>query len=105
MLAIIKTGGKQYKVKAGAKIKVEKLPGAEGGEVKFPYVLLIAEEDGTNLRIGKPEVAGVSVSGKVLKQARTKKIDVIKYKRKVRYRRQRGHRQYYTEVLIEKISA
>ena len=104
MLAIIKTGGKQYKVKVGSKIRVEKLEAAVGAEYKFPAVLLISEDDGAGLRAGKPEIAGASVSGKVVKQARTKKIDVIKYKPKVRYRRKHGHRQFYTEVMVEKIA-
>lgn len=108
MIAVIKTGGKQYLVKAGQKIRVEKIAAPEGQSVAFSPVLLLAEDSpagGGDVKIGKPELKDSSVIGKVLKQGRAKKIDVIKYKRKVRYRRQRGHKQYFSEVLIEKISA
>ena len=103
MLAIIKTGGKQYKVKVGAKIRVEKLEAAEGEEVKFSSVLLMAQEDGTRLQLGRPEIADAAVAGKILQQARAKKIDVIKYKQKSRYFKKYGHRQPYFEIKIDSI--
>lgn len=105
MLAIIKTGGKQYKVKEGARLKVEKLPGAPNDKIIFNDVLLVADESGDNVKIGTPLVAGAKVEAAVLRQDRAKKITVIKYKRKIRYRRKLGHRQPFTEVRIDKIAA
>lgn len=100
-LAIIKTGGKQYLVKKGDKIKVEKLPGKEDSVVKFD-TLLITDEKGSNVEIGKPLLKS-KVEAKILKQDRDKKILVVKYKSKTRYRRRVGHRQPYSLVQIEKI--
>ena len=99
--AVIKTGGKQYLVKEGEKIKIEKIEKKEGEEVEFKEVLFL-EKDG-KIKIGKPLVEGAKVVGKVLKQGRSKKIIVFKYKPKTRYRKKKGHRQPFTEVLIEKI--
>lgn len=110
MLAIIKTGGKQYKVAPGQKIKIEKLEGKEGGRVAFD-VLLTAEERGANtrknadIRIGQPKVEGAKVTAKILKQDRADKITIFKYKPKKRYQVKRGHRQPYTLVEIENIEA
>ena len=101
-LAVIKTGGKQYKVKEGQIIKVEKLPVEQGKEVVFDDVFLVA--DGDKVQVGTPIVSGVKVVGKVVEHARDKKIMVIKYKAKVRYRRKVGHRQHFTKVQIEKIA-
>lgn len=103
MYAIIETGGKQYKVEEGRFIKVEKLDAGEGEEVVFDRVLLVAGDEG--VQVGKPTVEGAKVTGKVLEQAKDKKIIVFKYKPKKRYRRKYGHRQPYTKVLIEKIEA
>jgi len=103
MFAVIKTGGKQYKVKEGDKLKVEKLEAEEGSIVDFDEVLLVSDENGEDLKIGAPRVEGAKVTAKVLEQGRAKKIDVIKYKRKIRYRKKYGHRQHFTEVQIEKI--
>ena len=100
-LAIIKTGGKQYLVKAGDKVKVEKLPGKEGSAVKFD-TLLTTDDKGTKVEIGKPFLKS-RVEGKILEQDREKKVTVIKYKSKIRYRRKIGHRQPYSLVQIEKI--
>lgn len=105
MFAVIKTGGKQYRVKEGDKVKIEKLDVEKGKKVDFDEVLLVADDKGEDLKVGTPIVEGAKVSAKVLEQGRAKKIDVIKYKRKVRYRRKYGHRQLFTEVLIEKIAA
>jgi len=100
-LAIIKTGGKQYLVKKGDKIRVEKLSGQEGGLVKFDTILK-TDEKGTKVEIGKPWLP-TKVEAKILKQARADKILVVKYKSKIRYRRRVGHRQPYSLVQIEKI--
>ena len=99
-LAIIQTGGKQYKVQEGKKIRIEKLEGVLGSPVAFQEVLLTSDEDGKNVRIGTPHVEGAAVKGTITKQGRLKKITVIKFKRKVRYRRKRGHRQHFTEIEI-----
>ena len=101
MLAIIKTGGKQYKISKGDKIKVEKLDAKEGDEVIFGDVLLVEKNKKTE--IGKPLIKGVQVKGKVLKQARAKKVEIVKHKAKKRYNLKKGHRQYYTEVEIVEI--
>jgi len=101
-IAIIKTGGKQYKVAEGQTLKVEKLAVEEGKGIVFDEVLLVA--DGADVKVGMPTVSGAKVTGKVLEQGRDKKITVIKYKAKVRYRRKKGHRQPYSAVKIEKIS-
>ncbi|MCD6429176.1 50S ribosomal protein L21 [bacterium] len=101
MLAVIKTGGKQYLVKPGDKIKVEKLPKKEGEEIIFDQVLLI--EDGKNVKIGKPLVENAKVKGKILEQGKGAKIIVFKYKAKKRYKKKMGHRQLYTLVEITEI--
>ena len=98
MLAVIKTGGKQYIVFPGQKIKIEKLEEKEGKEITFHEVLLLEKQ--RKLEIGTPFVKGVKVIGKVLKQGRGKKIIVFKYKAKKRYKKKMGHRQSYTEVEI-----
>ena len=101
MLAIIKTGGKQYKISKGDKVKVEKLDAKEGDEVIFDSVLLVEKNKKTE--IGKPLVKGEQVKGKVLKQARAKKVEIVKHKAKKRYNLKKGHKQYYTEVEIMEI--
>ncbi len=101
--AIIKTGGKQYKVAEGQKLIIEKLPVAESGQVVFDDVLMVSEGD--NVKIGTPKVEGATVTAKVNKQGRARKIIVFKYRAKKRYSKKAGHRQHFTEVQIEKISA
>jgi len=101
MLAIIKTGGKQYFVKPGDKIKIEKVKEKEGKEITFKEVLLV--EKNKKLEIGTPLVKGAKVIGKVLSQGKGKKIIILKYKPKTRYKKKMGHRQLYTEVEITKI--
>ena len=101
-IAIIKTGGKQYKVKEGDKIKIEKLEGKDNSKVSFD-TLLIATSDGKELSLGKPEL-GKKVEGKLIAQGRDKKVSVIKFKNKTRYLRNKGHHQLYTEVEITKIA-
>ena len=102
-IAVIQTGGKQYIVKDGTVLKVEKLAGEQGGKVVFDRVLLVGEEGG-EVRIGTPTVSGAKVEAVILEQGRAPKVTVIKYKRKVRYKRKRGHRQHFTKVRIEKIA-
>lgn len=105
MIAVIKTGGKQYKVKEGDTVRVEKLPVAEGKPVSFEEVLLIASEDGATAQFGASTLKEAKVEAKVVKQGRAKKILVRKFKAKVRYSRTYGHRQPFTEVQITKIVA
>jgi len=100
--AVIKTGGKQYRVKEGDVLFVEKLPGEASDTVKFSEVLAVVEDEGT-YTFGTPFVAGASVTAKVIKQGKAKKIRVFKMKPKKNYRRTYGHRQPYTQVQIEKI--
>lgn len=102
MFAIIRTGGKQYRVSPGQKLKIEKLDAGEGAAVHFSDVLLLA--DGEKIQIGTPLVRGARVDAKVLEQGREKKKIVFKYHRKTRYRKKKGHRQPYTEIEITKIS-
>lgn len=107
-IAVIKTGGKQYKVKPGQTIKVEKLntdvglPVQTGKKIKFD-ALIIATTDGKDVKLGQPSL-GKKVEGKVVEQGRDKKISVIKYKNKTRYLRNKGHRQPFTKVEIVKIA-
>jgi len=101
MLAIIKTGGKQYKVKIGDKIQVEKLEGEIGDKIEFSEVLFLGDEK--NVKIGTPVVSGAKVEGKILKTEKGKKVTGIKFKAKKRYRVKFGHRQIMTEVEITKV--
>lgn len=103
-LAVIKTGGKQYKVREDDTLKIEKLNKKEGEEVIFEDILLFADTDKNILKVGNPYVKGVSVKAKVLKNAKTKKGIAFKYKPKVRYRKKIGHRQPFTEIKITSIS-
>lgn len=103
MLAVIKTGGKQYIVSPGQKIKIEKLDKKEGSEITFDEVLVL--EKGKKVEIGTPLIEGAKVTGKVLSQGKAKKVIVFKYKSKKRYKRKKGHRQPFTEVEITKIVA
>ncbi len=101
MFAVIKTGGKQYIVEPGTKLKIEKLDAKEEKEIKFSEVLLL--EKNRKLEIGTPLIKGAKVIGKVLKQGKAKKVIIFKYKAKKRYRKKTGHRQLFTEVEITKI--
>ncbi|MDO8592761.1 MAG: 50S ribosomal protein L21 [bacterium] len=98
-IAIIKTGGKQYKVAEGQSLKIEKIAAEAGAILKFPALL---KADGENLELGKPAL-GEIVEGKILEQGRAKKVHVIKFKNKTRYKKNVGHRQPYTKVEITKI--
>jgi len=102
MLAVIKTGGKQYLVSPGQKIKIEKVDKKEGEEIVFSDVLLLEKQN--HLEMGSPFVKGAKVIGRVLKQGRAKKIIVFKYKSKTRHKKKKGHRQPYTEVEVLEIS-
>jgi large subunit ribosomal protein L21 len=102
MYAVIETGGKQYKVAPGQKLKIEKLAVNEGDSVTFDQILLVSSEAG--IKIGTPLVSGAQVSAKVLTQGRHKKIKIIKFRRRKHYDRQYGHRQDFTEVEITAIS-
>lgn len=97
-IAVIKTGGKQYKVKPGQVLKVELLNKKEGETVKFE-TLLMADSDGKNVEIGKPTL-GEKVTGKIVENGKDKKTTVVKYKNKTRYLRTKGHRQNYSKVEI-----
>jgi large subunit ribosomal protein L21 len=102
MYAIIETGGKQIKVQEGQEIYIEKIDVAEGETVTFDKVLFVG---GETVKVGNPTVAGATVTAKVAKHGRQKKIIVFKYKAKKNQRRKQGHRQPYTKVVIEKINA
>lgn len=101
MLAVIKTGGKQYLVSPGQKLKIEKIDAPAGADFVFEEVLL-TEIDG-KVEVGKPFIKVAQVTAKVLKQGRGKKIIIFKYKSKKRYQKKQGHRQSFTEVEIKNI--
>jgi len=103
MYAVIKTGGKQYKVEEGRWVDIEMLPQNEGEAVEFTEVVMIS--DGDNTKIGSPLVSGSKVSGKVVKHDRMKKVIVYKMRPKKHYRKKNAHRQYFTRVMVEKIEA
>ena len=103
MYAVIKTGGKQYRVAAGDKLKIEKLPADVGSEVSFDQVLLVA--DGDKIQAGAPLLSGAAVKATVLSHGRGDKIIIFKMRRRKHYRKTQGHRQDYTEVQIGGISA
>ena len=101
MLAVIKTGGKQYLVKKGDKIEIEKIEGKEGDEIEFTDILLL--EKNKKVEIGKPKVEKAKVVGKILEQGRGEKVIIFKYKPKKRYKKKAGHRQPYTKIEIKEI--
>lgn len=98
-IAIIKTGGKQYIVSPGQKLRVEKLDGEAGGKIYFDEVLLIVE--GEKVQVGQPFIGGAKINAKILEQDKAKKVTIFKYKSKKRSKVKRGHRQPYTLVEIE----
>jgi len=104
MFAVIETGGKQYLIKTGDTLKIEKLEGEAGADIVFDKVLLLAKEDGSDVKIGTPYLDGVSVAATVETQTRDKKMRVVKFKRKVRYKRVQGHKQAKTKVKIKKVA-
>lgn len=102
MFAVIKTGGKQYIVRQGELLKVEKLEMEPGVKLGLE-AMLVADEEGNDVKVGKPMVAGGKVEVSIVEHGKAKKVSVIKYKPKVRYRRNVGHRQPFTQIKIEKI--
>lgn len=101
MYAVIKTGGKQYRVAKGDKLKVEKLPADEGASVDFEDVLMVG--DGEKLTIGAPTVDGGKVKAKVVAHGRGEKIEILKFRRRKHHQKRTGHRQDYTEIEITDI--
>jgi large subunit ribosomal protein L21 len=98
MYAVIKTGGKQYRVAAGEKLKIEQIPADIGAEIVIDQVLLVA--DGDSLKVGKPLLSGASVKAKVIAQGRHDKVRIFKLRRRKHYQKHQGHRQNYTEIEI-----
>lgn len=103
MYAVFKSGGKQHRVEEGQIIKLEKLPVDVGANIEFDEVLMVA--NGDSIVVGAPLIKGAKIQAKVLEQGRHDKIKIIKFRRRKHYDKQAGHRQYYTAVKIEKISA
>ncbi len=101
-IAVIKTGGKQYKVKEGDVLKIEKISAEDGSKLKFD-TLMIAETDGSITDLGRPSL-GEKVEGELVSQGKSKKVLVVKYKSKTRYKKTTGHRQDFSQVKINKIS-
>ena len=102
MYAVIKTGGKQYQVAVGEKLKIEQIPDSLGSTVTLSEVLLIA--DGENVVIGTPTIAGATVTGSVVSLGRHKKVRIFKMRRRKHYQKHQGHRQNYTEIQIDAIN-
>ncbi len=103
MYAVIKTGGKQYKLAQGEVIRVEKLDAEEGASVELDKVLMIADNDTFN--IGTPYIEGGKVTATVKSHGRAKKVEIMKFRRRKHHQKRTGHRQYYTEIEITGISA
>lgn len=102
MYAVIKTGGKQYRVAQGDTLRVEKLEGAEGDAVELDKVLMVA--DGDNIKVGTPYLDGSKVTAKVKAQGRGDKVEIIKFRRRKHHMKRQGHRQSYTELEITGIT-
>jgi len=103
MYAVIKTGGKQYRVSAGQKLKVEQIPAEVGAEVTLDQVLMVGE--GESVKVGAPLVAGASVKATVVSHGRHDKVKIFKMRRRKHYQKHQGHRQNYTELRIDTIAA
>jgi large subunit ribosomal protein L21 len=103
MYAVIKTGGKQYRVAAGEKIKIEQIPAAVGTEITLDQVLMVGE--GESIKVGTPLVSGATVTAKVIAQGRHKKVTIFKMRRRKHYQKDQGHRQNFTELEISGIAA
>jgi large subunit ribosomal protein L21 len=105
MYAVIRSGGKQYRVSPGGSLRVEKLAGEVGSSITLGDVLMVGDDDdASGIKIGSPTVDGASVSGTIVAQGRGAKIRVFKMKRRKGYRRTQGHRQDYTEIRVDGIS-
>ncbi|MGM0517621.1 MAG: 50S ribosomal protein L21 [Pseudomonadota bacterium] len=103
MYAVVVTGGKQYRVEQGSKVRVEKLSGEAGSTVTLDQVLMVG--DGSDIKVGTPTVDGASVSAEIVGQGRGKKVEIIKFRRRKHHMKRQGHRQAYTELKITGISA
>ena len=103
MYAVVKTGGKQYRVSAGQKLKVEQIPAEVGAEVTLDQVLMVGE--GESVKVGAPLVAGASVKATVVSHGRHDKVKIFKMRRRKHYQKRQGHRQNYTELRIDTIAA
>ncbi len=103
MYAVFRSGGKQYRAVEGDILRVEKIDVDEGATVKFDQVLLVGE--GSNIKVGSPMLSGSTVSAKVLRQGKSRKVSVVKFKRRQNYLRQGSHRQFFTEVEITGIAS
>ena len=103
MYAVVTTGGKQYRVEAGSELTIERLSADEGSSVTFDRVLMVG--DGDTITVGTPTVEGATVSGTILGESLGPKLVIFKFKQKVKYRRTAGHRQHFTRVRIDEISA
>jgi large subunit ribosomal protein L21 len=103
MYAVVKTGGKQYRVKAGEKLRIERIPAEVGEEIVLDQVLLVGAGEGVTM--GTPLIAGATVTAKVLSQGRGDKVRIFKMRRRKHYRKSQGHRQNYTEIEILGIGA
>ena len=103
MYAVVKTGGKQYRVTAGQKLKVEQIPADVGAEINLDQILMVGE--GESVKVGTPLLSGASVKATVLAQGRHKKVSIFKMRRRKHYQKHQGHRQNYTEIRIDGISA
>ena len=103
MYAVIKTGGKQYRVAAGEKLKIEQIPAEVGAEITLDQILMLGEGD--TVKIGTPLVSGAEVKATVLSQGRHDKVKIFKMRRRKHYQKHQGHRQNYTEIRIDGISA
>jgi len=105
MYAVIRSGGKQYRVSPGGSLRVEKLAGEVGSSITLGDVLMVGDDDdASGIKVGTPTVDGASVSGTIVAQGRGAKIRVFKMKRRKGYRRTQGHRQDYTEIRVDGIS-
>jgi len=102
MYAVFRSGGKQYRAAKGDVLRLEKIEGDEGASVSFDEVLLVGE--GSNIKVGSPILTGSTVSGKVVRQGKSRKVPVVKFKRRKNYLRQGSHRQFFTEVEITGIT-
>lgn len=103
MYAVIKTGGKQYRVAAGDKLRIEQVPAEVGTELVLDHVLMVV--DGDNISVGQPVLSGAAVKATVVSHGRGEKVKIFKMRRRKHYRKSQGHRQNFTEVRIESISA
>jgi large subunit ribosomal protein L21 len=103
MYAVVKTGGKQYRVSAGEKLKIEQIPADIGAEITLGEVLMVA--NGDDVTMGAPLISGATVTAKVLSQGRGDKVHIFKMRRRKHYRKSQGHRQNFTEIEILAVSA